>query len=145
MKQFAAAVVLAIGLALVGCGSNSSNPANINGTWNATLIDSNNVTAFSFGTSVAVNGDGSLNISKFTFTSNSACFVSGQTATGSFTLGENSNGIVTGTFGFTVKSGTPAGNTLTLTGQAAGNSIKGTWTMSGTGCSGSGTFTMTKM
>jgi len=145
MKQFAVAVLLAVGLILVGCGSNNSTPANINGTWNATLIDSNNVTAFSFGTSLVVNGDGSLSISNFTFTSNSPCFVSGETATGSFKLSGNFNGSVSGTFGFVVNSGTPAGNTITLTGTATGNTISGTWAMNGTGCSGSGTFTMTKM
>jgi len=145
MKQFAVAVFLAVGLILVGCGSNNSNPANLNGTWNATLIDSSNVTAFSFGTSLVVNGDGSLSISNFTFTSNSPCFVSGETASGSFKLSGNFNGNVNGTFGFVVNSGTPAGNSITLTGTATGNTISGTWTMNGTGCSGSGTFTMTKM
>ena len=145
MRQFAVTLLLVAGLILAGCGSNSSNPANINGTWNATLTDTNNITAFTFGTSLVVNGDGSLGISNFTFTSNSPCFVSGETATGSFTLSGNFNGQVNGTFGFIVNSGTPAGNTVTLTGKATGNTISGTWTMTGTSCSGSGTFTMNKM
>lgn len=144
MRQFAVTLLLAAGLILAGCGSNSSNPANINGTWNATLTDTNNVTAFTFGTSLIVNGDGSLGISNFTFTSNSPCFVSGETATGSFTLSGNFNGQVNGTFGFIVNSGTPAGNTVTLMGTATGNTISGTWKMAGTGCTGSGTFMMTK-
>jgi hypothetical protein len=135
-----------MGLTLLGCGSNnSSNPANINGTWNATLTDSNNVQAFTFGTSLVVNGDRTLSISNFTLTSNSPCFVSGETATGSFTLSGNFSGTMKGTFGFVVNSGTPAGNTLTLTGTDNGNTITGTWTMAGTGCSGNGNFTMTKM
>jgi hypothetical protein len=146
LKFFVATVFMALSLMLVGCGANSSsNPANVNGTWNATLIDSNNVTAFSFGTSLVVNGDGSLSISKFTFNSNSGCFVSGETESGSFTLSGDFNGNTKGTFGFTVNSGTPAGNTLTLQGTANGNTISGQWTMSGTGCTGSGTFTMTKV
>lgn len=146
MKQFAAAVLLAVGLTLVSCGSNnSSNPANINGTWNATLTGTNNSTMFTFGTSLVVNGDGSLSVSNFTFTSNSPCFVSGETATGSFTLSGNFNGNVNGTFGFVVKSGTPAGNTITLSGTATGNTISGTWSINGTGCTGNGQFTMTKM
>ena len=144
MKPFAAAVLLVVGLALLGCGSSSSNSSNINGTWSATLVDSNNVTAFTFGTNLAVNGSGSLTISNFTFNSNSSCFVSGQTESGSFTLTGNTDGNVTGTFGLTVNSGTPAGNTLTLTGTVNGKTITGTWTMSGTGCTGSGTFTMSK-
>jgi hypothetical protein len=145
MKQFAAALLLAVGLTLVGCGSNSSHPATINGTWNATLTDTNNATMFSFGTSLVVNGDGSLSISHFTFHSNSPCFVSGETESGSFQLAGDFNGHVSGTFGFVVNSGTPAGNTVTLTGTANGNTISGQWMMNGTGCSGSGNFTMTKM
>ncbi len=69
MKQFAAALLLAVGLTLVGCGSSSSNPNNINGTWNATLTDSNNVQAFTFSTMLVVNSGGSLTISNFTFNS----------------------------------------------------------------------------
>src|SRR5258708_30856175 len=145
MKQFAAALLLAVGLTLVGCGSKNSTPANINGTWNARLIDSNSVTAFTFGTSLVVNGDSSLSISNFTFTSNSTCFASAETESGSFQLTGNTNGNVNGTFGFVVNSATPAGNAITLNGTADGNTITGTWTMTGTGCSGSGTFTMTKM
>jgi hypothetical protein len=145
MKQLAAAVLLAVGLTLIGCGSNNTSPATINGTWNAALTDSNSVEAFTFGTSLVVNSDGSLSISNFTFTSNSPCFVSGETAAGTFTLTGNTNGKVNGTFGFTVNSGNPAGNMVNLTGAANGNTITGTWTMTGTGCSGTGTFTMTKM
>ena len=145
MKQFASALLLAVGLTLVGCGSSNSNPNNINGTWNATLTDSNSVTAFTFGTSLVVNSDDSLSISNFTFTSNSTCFGSAETESGSFTLSGNTNGNVNGTFGFVVTSATPAGNAINLNGTAAGNTITGTWTMTGTGCSGSGTFTMTKM
>ena len=142
MKQFAAAMLLVVGLALVGCGSNSRNPANINGTWNASLIDINDTTIFTFGTSLMVNGDGSLSISNFNFTTESPCFVSGETESGSFTLSGDFNGNVTGKFQFDVRSGTPAGNTLTLSGTANGNTISGTWTLNGTGCTGSGTFTM---
>jgi len=146
MKRMAIAWLLAATLALAGCGS-AGNPASINGTWNATLIDTGNgPTLFSFGTSLVVNGDGSLTISSFQFTSNSPCFLSGETESGSFTLSGNFNGNVTGSFGFLVTSGNPAGNTLTLTGTATGNTISGTWKLiGGTGCTGNGTFTMTKM
>src|SRR5579871_3548314 len=137
MRRLAVAALLVLGLVLAGCGSSSSNSGNINGTWNATLLDTNNTTVFSFGTSLAVNGDGSLTISNFNFTTNSPCFVSGETESGSFTL--------SGSFRFTVASGSPSGNTLKLTGTATGNTISGTWTLTGgTGCTGSGAFTMTK-
>lgn len=146
MKQFAVALLLLAGLALLGCGNNM-NPATINGSWNATLMSSgSNNPIFTFGTSLMVNGDGSLSITNFSFNTSSPCFVSGETESGSFTLSGNFNGQVNGTFGFTVKSGSPAGNTLTLTGTASGNTVSGTWILvGGTGCTGNGTFTMTRM
>jgi len=146
MKQLAVAFVLLIVLALIGCGSDTSNSSNINGNWNATLISGNNSTFLTFGTSLKVNGDGSLSVSNFSFTTDSACFVSGETETGSFTLSGDFNGNVNGKFGFTVQSGSPAGNTLALSGTANGNTISGTWTLTGGGgCSGNGTFIMTKV
>ena len=85
MKYFALATLLLATLAVVGCGSNSSStPSNINGNWSATLTDTNNTTAFTLGTSLAVNGDGSLTVTNLTITSASPCFASGQTASGSF-------------------------------------------------------------
>lgn len=147
MKQFAIALLLAVGLALVGCGSNNNNPANINGTWNASLLSNGNTTDFNFGTSLKVNTDGSLSVTNFNFTTSSSCFASGETESGSFTLSGNFNGNVNGQFGMTVQSGTPSGNTLALTGTVSnGNSITGNWTLTGSsGCTGNGTFTMTKM
>ena len=147
MKQFAVFVLLAAGLMLAGCGSSGgANPANINGNWNATLMGNSNTTSFAFGTSLAVNADGSVSVSNFSFTTNSPCFGTGETESGSFTLGGNFNGQVNGSFGMTVQSGSPSGNTLKLNGTVAnGNTITGTWTLTGSsGCSGSGSFTMTK-
>ena len=146
MKHFAAAFVLLMGIVLTGCGSDSNNASNINGTWNATLVSGGNQTVFAFGTDLTVNGDGSLSVSNFSFTTNSPCFVSDESESGSFTLSGNFNGMVNGKFGFTVLSGSPAGNTLALSGTANGNTISGTWTLTGSGgCTGNGTFTMTKM
>ena len=145
MQRLRAALVVCVGMALIGCGSNGSN-SNINGTWNATLVSGGNPTVFSFGTSFEVNGDGSLSVSNFQFTTNSPCFVSGERESGSFTLSGNFNGSVNGTFAFTVQSGNPSGNALALSGTANGNTISGTWTLTGSGgCTGNGTFTMTKM
>ncbi|HTS35684.1 MAG TPA: hypothetical protein VMH04_08440 [Candidatus Solibacter sp.] len=147
MKHFAVTLLLVAALALVGCGSNSSStPANINGTWNATLVDSNSQTYFQFGTSLKVNGDNSLTISNLTITAPSPCFGSAATESGSFVLSGNFNGKVTGTFQFVLTSASPSGNTLTLNGSADGNTISGNWSTSGSfGCTGNGTFTMTKM
>ena len=147
MKQFSVLAVLALGLALVGCGSNNKDSANINGTWNATLLSNGNTTNFNFGTSLTESSNGSLNVTNFNFTTNSSCFVSGETESGSFSLGGDFNGNVNGQFGMTVQSQNPSGNTLALTGTVSnGNTISGNWTLTGSsGCTGNGTFTMTKM
>jgi hypothetical protein len=140
MKTLAVAIFLVAALTLAGCGS--SNPTNINGNWTATLTGSQ---TFNFTTSIIENSDGTVSVSKFSFSSNSSCFVSGETETGTFALSGNFNGKVTGKFGMIVTSGTPSGNTLALTGDANGNTITGTWTLTGSsGCTGSGNFTMNK-
>jgi len=146
MKQFAVAVVVAVGLALIGCGSNNNSSSNtVNGTWNATLMSGGNAPVFAFGTSMTENNDGSLMITNFSFTTSSPCFAA-ETESGSFILGGNFKGNVNGKFGMTVQSSTPTGNTLTLSGAVNGNTITGTWNLTGsTGCTGSGTFTMTKV
>lgn len=143
MKLLAKAMLLGMCLVLVGCVLNSSGRSNINGTWNATLIDTNDTTMFSFGTSLVVNDNGSLTITNFNFTTNSPCFISSETERGSFTLSGDFNGKVNGKFGFVVQSSSPIGNTLTLSGTANGNTISGNWTLTGgMGCTGSGSFTM---
>ena len=145
MKKLAVAMVLVAGLVMWGCGSNSNN-RNINGTWSATLTDNSQNQVFSFSTALVDNGDGTVNVTKLSFSTNSPCFVSGDTESGTFGLSGNLNGNVKGTFGMTIKSGTPSGNVLSLSGTVNGNTISGMWTLTGTGnCSGSGTFTMTKM
>src|ERR1700739_5065991 len=119
MKQFAVLALLMAGLVLVGCGSNSPNPTNVNGNWNATLMGNSKTTSFAFGTSLSVNGDGSVSVANFNFTTSSPCFASGETESGSFTLGGNFSGQVNGSFGMTVQSGSPSGNSLKLNGTVA--------------------------
>ena len=140
MKKLAMALLVTAVMTLVGCGSNST-PGNINGHWTAVLTD----TTFNFGTSVVVNNDGTLSVSNFSFSTNSPCFVSGETESGSFAFTGNFNGKVTGSFTLKVVSGSPSGNTLSLTGTVSGDTITGTWSLTGgNGCTGSGNFTMTK-
>ena len=144
MKKIAVALLLVVGLMLVGCGSNSKS-GNINGNWTAALTNSSDGSqAFTFTTSITENNDGTLSVTNLTISS-SSCFVSGETESGSFALGGNFNGNVTGQFQLKVLSASPSNNVLTLTGTANGNTIKGTWTLTGgIGCQGSGNFTMTK-
>ena len=142
MKKLVVAWLVAMVLTLVGCSSNGSK-GNINGNWTAVLSDK----SFNFGTSVVVNNDGTLSATQFSFSTNQPCFVSGETESGSFAFTGDLSGNVTGQFDYKVVSGSPSGNTLTLTGTANGNTIAGNWSLTGgnpTACQGSGTFTMTK-
>lgn len=147
MKTLATTLLLGLGLTLVGCGT-SNNAGNINGNWTATLTDtSGGAQMFAFTTSLVATGtSGTLTVNNFHFSTNSSCFVSGETESGTFALTGNFNGNVSGQFGMSILSGSPGGNTLTLTGTVSGNTISGTWTLAGSaGCSGSGKFTMTRM
>jgi hypothetical protein len=150
MKTFAVAILLVMGLGVIGCGSGSgNNSGNINGNWSATLTPNGGGNAvFAFTTSLVASGsNGTLTVSNFAFTTNdSSCTISSATETGSFVVSGNFNGQVTGNFNLTITSTNPSGVTLTLSGPVSGNSISGTWSLSGSAsCTGSGTFTMTRV
>jgi len=147
MKRLAVVALLALASNLSGCGSSSSTntaPATASGTWQAVLTGgSGEASGLSFITTFSVNGDASLNISGIEFITTGSCFASGSSASGTLNVTTNGNNVVTGPLSFTVQSGTPAGNTLTLTGTENGTVITGKWTLTGsTDCTGSGTFTM---
>lgn len=146
MRKLAVALLLGLGAILVGCGSDK-NSGNINGNWTATLTDSSGGQEFAFTTAlVATGSSGTLTVNSFHFSTISPCFVSGETESGTFALSGDFSGSVSGQFGMSVLSGSPGGNTLTLTGAVRGGTISGTWILAGSaGCSGSGKFTMTRM
>jgi hypothetical protein len=139
-------VTLALVLTLVGCGSGGgSNTTTIDGNWSASLIStSGGQPLFSFTTTLTETGGSGLSITNFTITSNGSCFVSGQTTeTGSFTLSGNFSGSVMGTFGMTV---TGSQNVLTLQGGIGpNNTLTGNWSVTGSTCSGEGTFIFTRV
>ena len=136
--------LLALGLTMIGCGGGGSSSANVNGNWTATLMSSGGQPVYSFTTTLTETGGSGLNITNFTFTSTGSCFVSGQTTeTGSFSLSGDFSGSVQGTFGMTV---TGAQNVLTLQGGiGANNTLTGNWSVTGSSCSGAGTFIFTRM
>lgn len=146
MRKLVVALWLGLGLMTVGCGS-AKNSANLTGNWTASLTDNRGGQVFAFTTSlVATGSSGTLTVNGFRFSTNSPCFVSGDTESGMFALSGDFNGNVSGQFGMSVLSGSPGGNTLTLTGTVSGGTISGTWILAGSvGCSGSGKFTMTRM
>ena len=148
MNNSGIAVLLGLILVLGGCGTNNSNnPANINGTWSATLTDPDSTPAFAFTTSFTQMTGNLVSVTNFTFTTSTPCFVSGETETASFILSGDFSGNVAGAFQLIIKSGNPGGDTLTLQGTVKSNTITGTWTLVGlgSGCSGSGNFAITKM
>ena len=145
MKQFGMAMVLALGVLLAACGGGSSSTAaTVTGNWTATLTGTEDL---SFTTSLTQNSGTVVTGTNLSFTTSTPCFTSGGTQTGSFVLSGNFNGNITGAFQLVITSGTPSGNTLTLQGTVNNNTVTGTWNLTGvtSGCTGSGTFTMTKM
>ena len=156
MKKLAILALLALELAVGGCGNSSSTTTtttNASGNWEAQLTGGiGEASLLNFTTAFTVNTSGPLSITGFSFINTGACFVTGEAESGTATRSTDSSNKVTGTLTYTVQSGAPAGNTLTLTGNVTGTSssnaltggaVKGTWTLiGGTGCSGSGNFTM---
>lgn len=150
-KSIGIIILLAVGIAMVGCSSsnNGSNSTNVNGNWSASLTSTpTGPTIYAFTTTFNETSGGIITITNFTFTSTGSCFVSGETSeAGTFTLSGNFNGNVTGTFGMTINSTNANNATLTLQGGVGpNNTLIGTWTLAGsTACSGQGTFTFNKM
>ncbi|HUO24726.1 MAG TPA: hypothetical protein VMU61_03610 [Candidatus Aquilonibacter sp.] len=134
MKQLAVVVLLALELAVLGCGSSTPTntaPTAASGTWQAVLVGgSGEASTLNFVTTFSVNGDSSLDVTGIQFITVGPCFGAGSTAGGSLSV-SNSTGVVTGPFSFSVQSGT--GNTLTLAGTENGTVITGTWTLNGSG------------
>jgi hypothetical protein len=144
MKEVA--ILLLIALMLNGCSS-TTNVANTtaSGSWQAQLSGGTgpDASGFSFITGFNISGSGGLSVTYFQFLNTEACFVLGESEGGTLVVTTNSSGVVTGTLAFTVRSGTPAGNTLTLNGTESGTTITGTWQVAGSSdCTAAGTFTM---
>ena len=151
MRHFTIAALMALALLLSACGTsnNANNNGTINGNWTATLLDTNNKPVFAFTTALTQSGSTGLIVANFNFTTTNACFGSGSTETGGFTLGGNFNGNVTGSFTLNIqsgKTGSNGSNNLVLNGTVNNGTVSGTWVLAGTGsgCTGSGNFTMVR-
>jgi len=169
MKKLAILALLALELAVGGCGNSTpqnSNTTTAAGNWEALMSGGigaasqlNFVTTFTVTDTTGVSNQ-PLDITGFSFFNAGACFADGvgaSTETGNATLNTSGTNQVTGTFSYTVVSVTPAGNTLSLTGNLTGTSngttttngtlssgvVSGTWNLTGgQGCTGGGTFLM---
>ena len=147
MRQVCISLVCAMALLLAACGSSGSA---INGNWTAALSNPDGSTAFTFTATLSESGNGTLNVTNLSFSNSSSCFAAGTTASGTFTATGNTNNVSSGTFQMTVQSGTAnanGSNQVALQGTLSSNTITGTWALKGTGsgCTGSGSFTMSKM
>jgi hypothetical protein len=147
-KQIGAIVlwmIVLLTLGLTACGSSNSS-GNINGTWTATLTNTDGSIAYGFLATFTESSGSTLSVTNFNLTSTGSCFASYPTSeTATFSLSGNFNGNIMGTFGMTITTLFPGAtnNVLTLQGTVNGNTISGTWMLTGlTGCSGNGNFTM---
>ena len=164
MKKLAILMVLALELAVGGCGN--SAPTNVvntttSGNWEAQLVGGNGETSgLNFITAFSVRDSGPLDITGFSFFNQGSCFstaVNAEKETGSAVLTTSSTGAVTGSMSYAVTS-TTAGSVLTLTstsvngtsngtvgttGTLSNGVVAGNWALTGaSGCTGAGTFIM---
>lgn len=148
MKYISVTFLAFLAAILTSCGG-SSTAKNISGSWNASILNANGSSAYTFTTNLAQSGGTDVTVSSFGFTSPAPCFTAlmGQAAT--FSVTGSSHGFQTGPFTMTVETalGTQVENILTLTGNRnSGGGISGTWSGTGfSGCTGSGTFSMSAM
>lgn len=171
MKKLAILMLLALELAVSGCGTSSPSTVtntSATGSWEAQLIGGTaEASKLNFVTEFNVENSGPLDVTGFSFINAGACFANGldgsnEAGTASFTT--NSGTLqVTGQLTFTVTSVTPPGNVLilttpaggltgtsngttTTTGTLSGGVAVGSWKLTGgsgdPSCNGTGTFTM---
>ena len=146
MKRFAVLTLLALELAVCGCGNSNTNSTttttSASGNWEAQLSGgTGQASLLKFIAGFDVTNSGPLTVKGFSFFNKGACFATVSSESGSATLTTDASNNVTGTLTFTVQSGTPAGNTLTLNGTAltgtsssgklTGGAVSGTWTLTG--------------
>jgi len=135
MKNAAFLVLLALALAVSSCGTRTPTTTvetTTSGSWEAQLIGGteqasllNFVTQF---TLTNVNGVSEpITVTGFAFINAESCFVSAENEAGTASLNSNSSNQVTGSMTYTITSGSPAGNVLTLTTSPSGG-ISGTST-----------------
>jgi len=163
MKKLAILFVLALELAVCGCGNNTpastTATTSTSGFWEAQFIggSSSQSALLNFVVSFSVNNTGPLNFTGFSFFNEGPCFATGlnaETESGSATLPTGSTGQVTGTLTMVVKSstngtvltlGTPNAATLTgtsngtttTTGTLSNGVVVGSWSLTpGSGVTG---------
>jgi len=141
MAKMGLITLLALTLAIAGCGSSGTGPANINGNWSATLTNADGSLAYRFSATFTQGSDDNLIITNLRFTTAGACVfsVAGETQ-GSFTA---TNRI----FAMSLAELNVGGPMLALQGNLSHGVISGSWSAGGLvpPCSGNGRFTIQSM
>ena len=150
MRKLAILFVLALEIAVCGCGNSSPTTTpttQTNGNWEAQLTNGTGQTSLlNFVVAFSVNNTGPLNITGFSFFNQNSCFQTGENTTtesGNATLSTNNAGTVSGPFSLTIKAA-GTGTQLVLNGIITGTS-NGTTTTTGTLSNGNvaGTWQLT--
>lgn len=139
MKKLALLFVLALELAVGGCGTSPNTSTttftSTNGLWEAVLLNgTGQASLLNFIVTFAVNTTGPLDITQFAFFNQGSCFNVGLNQTsesGTMTLNTANNGQVTGTFTLTIRSATN-GTVLKLFNGTVTGTSNGTTTTTGT-------------
>lgn len=139
MKKFCLVVLLALELAVCGCGTTNNNSTTTNtqatGNWEAQLVGgTDQASLLNFVTAFKVTNSGPLSITGFGFFNAGACFANGsnaETVTGNASFTTSSTNTVTGTLGLMITSSTN-GSVLTLSPGALTGNSNGTTSTTGT-------------
>jgi len=137
LKVMGITFLLAVGLAIAGCGSSTMPGGNINGNWTGTLANPDGSTFSQFSATFTVGTGNELNISNLTFTIPGPCEFSGA-------WGAGGSYAPNGTFGMSMEAENVGGPMLNLQGTLRSGKISGTWSASGVvpNCGGNGNFTI---
>ena len=147
MRYLCLSVWCAAATMLIACGGGGSN-GTLTGNWAATLTNSDGATVLTFNATLTQGSSSSITVANLVFTTPTTCFDSATT--GATTFSPSGTSMVVGTLQMTLQSSTNNANgvnQLTLQGTSSSNTISGTWNLSGTGtgCMGSGDFSMIRM
>lgn len=146
MRYLCISVWCAVATMLIACGGGSNGT--LTGNWAATLTNSDGATVLTFNATLTQGSSSTITVANLVFTTSTTCFDSATTGTSTFSPSGTS--MVAGSFQMTLQSSmknTNGLNQLTLQGTSSSNTISGTWNLSGTGtgCMGSGGFSMVRM
>lgn len=143
MNKFGVISLTLLALIFSGCAQNAKT---INGTWQARLLNPDGSLGYVFTAGLTQSSGSTVNVSSFSFNSSAPCFSGPLGPDATFSATGSSNGYQTGPFQMTIDNNNipiATNASLTLNGnRTSDGSISGSWAVTGSGCPGSGSFTM---